>query len=372
MTTFICKVASRCNLDCDYCYVYRHADQSWRRQPQRMSMRTAAQLGRRINEHAVTHHLREVNVILHGGEPLLLGLPYLRELCDAITEPTKNVTIRWHGQTNGVLYDEATLEFCRERNLSFGLSIDGPAEAHDRHRVDHAGRPSFAGAHRALTLLSGDWGRPVWGGVLAVIDLRHDPLDVYRFLRGFEPPNIDFLLPLGHHDLRPPGKDSPGTTPYADWLLRIFREWYDERPQPIRIRRFRDVVALHLGAQNSSEEWGLQPVDLIVVETNGELQAVDTLKVTFEGACELGLNVFDHSFDDALRSPSVRARQDAWATLSPICQACDLVRVCGGGYFPHRYSDEAGFNNPSVYCADLMKLIREITTVVDQDLARLA
>ena len=30
---FLLKVHSRCNLACDYCYVYQHADQSWRTRP---------------------------------------------------------------------------------------------------------------------------------------------------------------------------------------------------------------------------------------------------------------------------------------------------------------------------------------------------
>ncbi|MEU9838708.1 hypothetical protein AB0C69_05725, partial [Actinomadura sp. NPDC048032] len=30
---FILKIHSRCNLACDYCYVYEMGDQSWRDQP---------------------------------------------------------------------------------------------------------------------------------------------------------------------------------------------------------------------------------------------------------------------------------------------------------------------------------------------------
>ncbi|MEO3807980.1 FxsB family cyclophane-forming radical SAM/SPASM peptide maturase [Sphaerisporangium sp. B11E5] len=369
--SFICKVASRCNLDCDYCYVYHHADQSWRDQPQRMSLATAAQLGRRINEHAVAHGLGRVDFILHGGEPLLLGVDYLRALCETVTAHAPDVRIRWNGQTNGTEFTDEVLKFCEEWDVCFGLSIDGPRAANDRHRVDHAGRSTFDQAERALRLLSGR-GRRHWGGVLAVIDLESDPVETYAYLRAFEPPSIDFLLPLGHHDMRPPGKEtSLSGTPYADWLLAIFDVWYHERPQPIRIRRFRDVIGLYLGATRSSEEWGLQPVDFIVVESNGEIQAVDTLKVTYPGACRLGMDVFRHSFDDALTSPMVRARQQNWRTLGETCRRCDVVRICGGGYFPQRYSREDGFQNVSVYCADLMKLIRVVTGTVRRDLAAL-
>lgn len=367
--SFICKVASRCNLDCDYCYVYRHADQSWRSQPRRMSPRTAAQLGRRINEHALAHDLREVDLVMHGGEPLLVGVDRLRALCDTVAENTPDVTVRWNGQTNGTLYTDEVFEFCREYDVVFGLSLDGPEGANDRHRLDHARRSSHRAAERALDLLSSDEGRAFWGGILAVVDLDNDPVELYDYFAAHRPPSIDFLLPLAHHDLRPPGKrDTLTTTPYADWLLRVFHRWYHQRPQDIRIRRFRDIIALYLGAIDSSEEWGLQPVDFVVVETNGEIQAVDTLKITHHGACDLGLDVFANSFDDALASPKVAARQESWRLLGDTCRRCPVVRVCGGGYFPQRYSRDNGFDNVSVYCADLEKLIREIVAVVAEDL----
>jgi uncharacterized protein len=55
--------------------------------------------------------------------------------------------------------------------------------------------------------------------------------------------------------------------------------------------------------------------------------------------------------------------------LSPICQACHEKDICGGGYLPHRYSRVSGFNNPSVWCADILKLIGHIRRKIDEDAA---
>ena len=38
---FIVKIHSRCDLSCDYCYMYEMADQSWRDRPRRMSAEIA-------------------------------------------------------------------------------------------------------------------------------------------------------------------------------------------------------------------------------------------------------------------------------------------------------------------------------------------
>ena len=70
---FVIKVASRCNLDCDYCYEYHTGDDTWKMMPKYLSLDTAKILINRINEHARKHYLDEVVLSFHGGEPLLLG-----------------------------------------------------------------------------------------------------------------------------------------------------------------------------------------------------------------------------------------------------------------------------------------------------------
>jgi uncharacterized protein len=47
------------------------------------------------------------------------------------------------------------------------------------------------------------------------------------------------------------------------------------------------------------------------------------------------------------------------------------MEICGGGLYPHRYREGAGFRNPSVYCADLLRLITHVTERVTSDLAGL-
>lgn len=78
LSQFVLKVHSRCDLSCDHCYVYEHADQGWRRQPMTMSGPTLRAAAKRIAEHAAAHGLRRVRIVLHGGEPLLLGREGLR------------------------------------------------------------------------------------------------------------------------------------------------------------------------------------------------------------------------------------------------------------------------------------------------------
>ena len=84
--TFVFKVASRCNLNCTYCYVYNRGDEGWRRQPKFTSLEVIETGVRRIVEYCET--VREpgppITVGLHGGEPLLLGPRRLGEVLSTI------------------------------------------------------------------------------------------------------------------------------------------------------------------------------------------------------------------------------------------------------------------------------------------------
>ena len=117
---FVLKVHQRCNLACDYCYVYSKADQSWRDRPASMAPEVVAGRGRgRIAEHARRHGLTDVRVVLHGGEPLLAGVDRLLALVgDMRAAPAARCQVEIGMQTNGVLLDEAVLARCWPRTAS--------------------------------------------------------------------------------------------------------------------------------------------------------------------------------------------------------------------------------------------------------------
>src|SRR5207344_318382 len=81
---FILKVHSRCNLSCSYCYVYEMADQGWQGLPKQMTLATVDKVVSRIAEHARQHDLPSVEVILHGGEPLLARAQWTSQLVGSL------------------------------------------------------------------------------------------------------------------------------------------------------------------------------------------------------------------------------------------------------------------------------------------------
>jgi uncharacterized protein len=370
---FIMKIHSRCDLACRHCYVYEMADQSWREQPRRMSEAIADRAVERIAEHASRHDLAEIDVILHGGEPLLAGPELIsRVVCGVRGAVATGTRVNVHIQTNGVRLDEAYLKLFESLEIRVGVSLDGDAEGQDRHRRFADGRGSHALVSEALRRLTAGPYHHLFSGVLCTIDIRNDPVRTYRALLEYDPPAIDFLLPHGNWAAPPPFRepDSPAT-PYADWLIPIFDLWYDSPVLQTEIRLFREIMRLLMGSPSRAENVGLSPVRMVVIETDGGIEQSDILKSTYHGAPQTRLHVLRDSLDDALLHPAIVARQIGELALSPVCRDCDLVSVCGGGQYAHRYSPATGFTEPSIYCADLYRLISHISARCERDVARL-
>ncbi|MFI0487504.1 FxsB family cyclophane-forming radical SAM/SPASM peptide maturase [Actinomadura sp. 9N215] len=367
---FVVKVHSRCNLSCDYCYMYEMADQSWRTRPVVMSRDTIIDTCRRIAEHARSHEIPAVRVVLHGGEPMLAGAGTFEFFAQEIRRSVgPDTTVEIGVQTNGVLIDERFLKVFHEHGIRVGVSLDGDSAGHDRHRRYASGRGSHDRVAEGLRLLSSDAHRDLFAGLLCTIDLDNDPIRTYEALAEWSPPRIDFLLPHGTWDAPPPRRSTdPALTPYADWLIAVFERWYGAPHGEPSVRFLDGVLRLLLGRPVRFEGIGLGPVGLLVIETDGTLEQVDTLKSAYAGAPETGLNVAEHPFDLALDHPSVVARQIGVAALADDCRSCPVRDVCGGGYYPHRYRAGTGFLNPSVYCPDLLKLITHVQDRVRADL----
>lgn len=360
--TFLWKVASRCNLNCSYCYVYNLGDDRWREQPHFMSETVARQVSQRILDHCRAHGKEHFRVVFHGGEPLLGGLSHIEALVTILESTFADSGIRFNVgmQSNGLLFTEAIGDFMLKHRMSVGVSTDGPSKYNDRNRVDHQGRPSTALLEEKLRLLLSPEYRQVFAGVLCVIDIEADPVEVFDYLDSLDPGSIDFLFPLDNHDRRPRGKEHDvRVTPYGDWLIAAFDRWWGGTGKN-RVRIFNSIVRQAYGLPSLVESLGLDPVDLVVVETNGDIEAVDSLKSAYNGAARLGYNVFDQDFDTVAADAAVQRRQLGANELSETCRRCHVVNICGGGYLPHRYAAANGFDNPSIYSSDLEKLILHI------------
>ncbi|MGW4222182.1 FxsB family cyclophane-forming radical SAM/SPASM peptide maturase [Streptomyces bauhiniae] len=352
---FIVKAHGRCNLACRYCYLYEGPDHTWRTRPAAAPAEVLDRTADRIARHARDHALTALSLVLHGGEPLLAGADTLARFTGTVrARVPEGCAVHATVQTNATLLTHDRVAVLARHGIRVGISLDGGSAALNHRRVDHAGRPSWPAAARGARLVA-DRFPEAYAGILTVVDPTTDPVGTYESLLDLRPPALDLLLPHGNWSVPPP---HPGE--YGDWLCRVFDRWWSAGRRETRIRLFEECLALLLGLPAATESLGLAPFDAVVVETDGSIEQVDSLKSAYDGAAQTGLDVFRHDFDQALAHPGVAARQTGLAGLAGRCRTCPLVAVCGGGHYAHRYRAGHGFANPSVYCADLQRFIRHV------------
>ncbi len=135
-----------CNIDCSYCYLPQ------RRVRERMSPVTARLAARRLRDDGLLGN--ELTVVWHAGEPLVLPPAYYEEAFAAIAqEIDADTRVTQAMQTNATLIDGGWCDFFLRHSVSLGVSVDGPAALHDRHRRTRRGAGTHAAVERAIEML---------------------------------------------------------------------------------------------------------------------------------------------------------------------------------------------------------------------------
>jgi uncharacterized protein len=364
--TVLVKVASRCNINCTYCYVYHMGDDNWSRLSKFMDSSTIAAMCGSLFQ-LVSKQDKPFSVVLHGGEPFLLGKRRLFELLKELRQVLPQhypISI----QTNGILISSEILDVCMQFRASVAVSIDGPEHIHDRFRVGHSGEGTFKKVLKGIEVLSKHPDATFLNaGLLAVIDPISDPVEIYHFFKTFSAPSVDFLYKDGNHDRLPLGKQSLFSVEYGNWMVRLMDQYLSD-PEPLPIRVLDDMMKVMLGGTVSKEGMGLTDFGILIIDTDGTIMKNDTLKSSYNGAdrFEESVNVKDGSLLPFIHSKGFLEYKKMQRPVHFGCRTCPKLSLCGGGMILHRWSDKTGFDNPSVYCSDQIYLIEAMQSRINK------
>ena len=312
ITALVKPVSGACGLDCAYCF-YRELDPHG----SRMSAETVAALIRLIPEDTA------VDFAFQGGEPLLAGVGYYRDFCEAVT--SAKLRARYSLQTNGTGINEEYCELFKEYGFLIGLSLDGTKAAHDAVRIYKNGKGTYDAVISAAEML-GKYGVPF--DVLTVITNKNenDAAKIYEDYkkRGFRFVQLIPCLPLHNGD--------HGLCPTKDGLARFFCEFFDLWYDDVRagkasfdVREFSELSDALNGRPSGCRYHGAC-VPQLVIESDGGMYPCDFF---VRPEYRLG-SVYDTSLESSLESSGMAAFIADGPQGLESCRTCPYLSVCRG------------------------------------------
>ncbi|MBW7869264.1 MAG: radical SAM protein [Brumimicrobium sp.] len=349
----IIKIASRCNLNCKYCYIYNKGDETYLNQPKFMSEDVIRSFAKKLRNYLQHYNKNKFIIVFHGGEPMLAGKDRIQFFINEVKRVNKGVVIHFAMQTNGTLIDESWQVFFQKNKINVGISIDGTKESNDFYRVKKNGKTSYKEIKRGLEMMQKVQKQT---GVLSVIDVNQKAEDVYNHYHELKIRNANLLFPDDNYD-----DNYNDDLTLGRWLVKMYDLWFDdENENKVKIEQFVKLNALILGYEVNDEYYGIGRPNTFVLETDGEYQINDPIRVCYNKMSKTKLSVFKNEIEEIYELPLAFMYYNNHKLLCEKCNACELKRICGGGYVINRYSKRTGFDNPTIYCKSIAFFISHV------------
>ena len=172
---FVIKVASRCNINCSYCYMYNMGDLSYKKQPKFINEETVKAFVEKLEVHVKKHEIKLIGIIIHGGEPLLMNKNELINFVTSFNSLNENKTeVKFYLQTNAILIDDEWCDLFKKYKIDVGVSLDGSKIENDKFRIDKKGNGTYDDVINGINILKKN---NLKTGILSVMNLNSNPID---------------------------------------------------------------------------------------------------------------------------------------------------------------------------------------------------
>jgi len=344
MATLILKVTEKCNSNCFYCDVVRKEKTG-----KTMSMDTLETLFKRVNEY-LSHPDNRVEILWHGGEPLLPGPDYYRRaisLFNKYCSKTKN-RVNHSIQTNLTCFNEEFGDIFRSLGINtIGTSYDpepyirGPGKKIDSDEYNR----KFM---RALAILE----RQGFGwGMIYVVTRKSlsKPLEVFHFLSNLSLRGGFNMNPVLIYDEE---RQDIAITPeeFRDFLGAIFPVWWKHRERYPDVQPFKGLVQTIIdgGLSLNCGESGDCIYYHVNVTPDGETSQCG--RSADWGLLQYG-NIKDKSLGEILGDAQRHQLVERIKKLqNKDCRGCRFWNLCHGGCPLDAYSKHKNFMFKSEWC----------------------
>lgn len=246
-----------CNMQCTYCYYLEKSKLYNRGQKHIMSDLLTERF---VREYIQSQTTPEVLFTWHGGEPLLRGIEYYRQVVRWQNQYAGGRSIVNCIQTNGTMLNAEWCQFLHDNNWLVGVSIDGPREMHDCYRR-MGSSSSWEAVMKGIELLNRY--QVEWNAMAVVNNVTaQDPLGFYHFFRDtLQCQYLQFTPVVERYSRHDDGRQlahlfdtekeiAPFSVKPKDWgdfLCTIFNEWVRQDVGKMFVQIFDATLANWMG-----------------------------------------------------------------------------------------------------------------------------
>lgn len=341
---FAKPVGPTCNLNCSYCYYL--GNKSLYSDKDNFLMSDDI-LEKYISQNIQAYPGSNINFSWHGGEPLLAGIDFFRKVIKLqLKHKPPEATIINGIQTNGTLLNDEWCSFLAIHGFIVGISIDGPAELHNKFRRTKDGDITDQQVIAGFEMLKKHGIIPE---ILCVVnnDNVKFPLILYNFFKQLGSQYITFLPLVEQQPDSSQGvsRKSVPSEAFGIFLCAVFDEWIENDIGKIKVQIFEEAVRPAFNQDHTLCIFKPECGGVPVLERNGDFYSCDH----FVDNGHLVGNIKDHSLSDLLDSEHQKAfGQAKYLTLPKFCIVCEFRAMCNGECPKNRFIEtpdgEKGLN----------------------------
>ena len=338
-----------CNIDCRYCYL-----------PDRNSKSVVARqtLHNLFSQVFASGWVGDcLSVVWHAGEPMVLPIDFYRDAFRMIDRlKPAEVVVSHSFQTNGTLIDEAWCAFFTEERVGVGVSIDGPKQFHDRHRLTRAGRGTFDRTIAGIRLLRR---HKVPFHVISVLSVASmaAPYEMFDFFVEEEIEQVCFNVEESEGDHVSESFREAGVE--AAYFRFLSEFWRLSAAAPGKITFIREIEhAIHQVIRPVDAPFRNQLVEPFAITSMDWAGNISTFSPELLGLKNPAYEDFllgninrDLLVDLPHRSNFTRMLADIQAGVEMCRERCEYFSVCGGGEPVNKLAENGSFaSSETTYC----------------------
>jgi len=319
--SLLVKPASfNCNLRCEYCFYLEKKN----------IFKNAKLMSIEILEKMISSFLSltmpSYSFGWQGGEPTLMGLDFFKKVTFFQEKYGRAGMMVSNGlQTNGTLLDDEWCSHLKKYNFLVGISIDGPPEIHNKHRLTASGKGSYELVIKGLSALKRN--NVEYNVLTLVSDANANfPLQTYNFIKELGANFHQYIECVEFDDNGNLTSFSVKPHQWGEFLCKIFDEWYKYDRCKVSVRLFDSILIKLLDNISNVCAMSDDCRQYFVVEHNGDVYPCDFFVLP---ELKLG-NVMTGTWDDFINNPIYLDFGKRKSRLNQKCKECKYLFLCAG------------------------------------------